>query len=206
ILPHPFYHFSVYNGEERNWGIQMEDRELIKRIQEGDNQAIITLHNRYADRIFHYIYMQTGSYHDAEELLQDVFFKAAKNLNQFKGKSTFKTWVFKIARHTIIDYYRGSAKEKDTITVEVEKFDFIGQYVDSAEDKALSRIQVNEVLKYIEELPLQYQSVLHLRFFEGFTVKETSDIMGKSVLAVKSMQHRARAALNIKMKWEVYDA
>lgn len=113
----------------------MNDYELIKRIQEGDNEAIIVLHNRYADRIFHYIYMQTGSYHDTEELLQDVFYKAAKHLKSFKGKSSFKTWVFKIARHTVIDYYRGSAKDKDTVPIEKEKFDFIGNYAVSAEDK-----------------------------------------------------------------------
>lgn len=184
----------------------MNDHELIYRIQQGDHQAVITLHKRHADRIFHYLYMQTGSYHDAEELLQDVFFKAARNLKTFKGKSSFKTWVFKIARHTVIDYYRGSQKEKDTQSMEMDKFDFIGKYVDSAEDTALNHIQMNEVIKYIEELPLHYQSVLHLRFFEGFSIKETSKIMGKSVLAVKSIQHRARAALNQKMKMEVYDA
>jgi RNA polymerase sigma-70 factor (ECF subfamily) len=183
----------------------MDDRELIKRIQQGDNQAITVLHNRYADRIFYYIYMQTGSYHDAEELLQDVFFKAAKNLKSYKGKSSFKTWVFKIARHTVIDYYRGSQKEKVTMPLEMDKFDFIGQYADSAEDIALSHIQINEVMKHIEELPIQYQSVLHLRFFEGFSIKETSKIMDKSVLAIKSMQHRARAALNQKLKVGVYD-
>lgn len=188
----------------------MDDLELIKHIQEGDNQAIITLHNRYADRIFYYIYMQTGNYHDTEELLQDVFFKTARSLKSFKGKSSFKTWVFKIARHTIIDYYRGSQKEKDIMPIKIDErdeFEFVGNYADSAEDSALSHIQINEVIKHIEELPIQYQSVLHLRFFEGFSIKETSDIMGKSVSAVKSMQHRARSALlNKKAKCGVYDA
>lgn len=64
---------------------------------------------------------------------------------------------------------------------------------------------MNEVIRHIEALPIQYQFVLHLRFFEGFTIKETSKIMGKSVLAIKSLQHRARAALYQKMKLEVYD-
>ncbi|MDV2682909.1 RNA polymerase sigma factor [Alkalihalophilus lindianensis] len=84
----------------------MNDHELLQEILAGDQHVMEKLHERYVDRIFHYIYIQTNSYHDAEELLQDVFFKAARQLERFEGRASIKTWIFKIARNIVIDYYR----------------------------------------------------------------------------------------------------
>lgn len=173
----------------------MNDHELIREILAGDQLAIQELHDRYVDRIFHYIYIQTNSYHDTEELLQDVFFKAARQLVRFEGKSSFKTWIFKIARNVVIDYYRKKNKERQSVVMDHDKMENFTGKDDSAEDIYLRNVHMNEVLETIDQLPSHYQTVLHLRFIEDFSIKETAEIMGKSTLAVKSMQHRARKVL-----------
>ncbi|UCZ55017.1 RNA polymerase sigma factor [Bacillus shivajii] len=181
----------------------MNDHELIREILTGDQQAIQQLHERYVDRIFHYIYIQTNSYHDTEELLQDVFFKAARQLSRFEGKSSFKTWIFKIARNVVIDYYRKQNKERLSISMDQDVIENMGGKDESAENTVLRHIQVDEVLKTIDKLPVHYQTVLHLRFIEDFSIKETAEIMGKTTLSVKSMQRRARQALSEQVKLEV---
>ncbi|WP_216827393.1 RNA polymerase sigma factor [Alkalihalobacterium elongatum] len=181
----------------------MNDHELIREILTGDQQAIQELHDRYVDRIFHYIYIQTNSYHDTEELLQDVFFKAARQLDRFEGKSSFKTWIFKIARNVVIDYYRKKKKERNSIAIESQLLEDLVGKDESAENIFIRNIHIDEVLQSIDKLPSHYQTVLHLRFIEDFSIKETAEIMGKTTLAVKSLQHRARNALSAQIKLEV---
>lgn len=182
---------------------KLNDHELIREILSGDQQAIQQLHDRYVERIFQYIYIQTNSYHDTEELLQDVFFKAASQLDRFEGKASFKTWIFKIARNTVIDYYRKQNKERQSMAIEQGFLEELGGKDESAEEIAVRHIHMNEVLEIIDKLPTHYSNVLHLRFIEDFSIKETADIMGKSVLSVKSIQRRARMALSEKMELEV---
>ncbi|WP_051314870.1 RNA polymerase sigma factor [Alteribacter aurantiacus] len=76
----------------------MTDQDLINNILSGDEEAIEILHERYVDRIYTYIKAQTNNHHDAEELLQDVFFKVAKQLDRFEGRASFKTWLLTITR------------------------------------------------------------------------------------------------------------
>ena len=182
----------------------MSDHDLIREVLKGDQIAIQELHGRYVDRIFHYIFMQTNNYHDAEELLQDVFFKAASQLHQFNGTSSFKTWVFKIARNTVIDYYRKNKRRREkSIIVDHQLMEDIVGKEESAENTVLRNIHMDEVIQSLDKLPNNYQTVLHLRFVEEFSIKETASIMGKTTLSVKALQNRARKALSEQFKLEV---
>jgi len=181
----------------------MDDHDLIREILAGDQQAIQKLHERYVDRMFHYIYTQTNSYHDTEEMLQDVFLKVARKLDQFEGKASFKTWIFKIARNVVIDYYRKQNKERRSIAVEKDFLEDIAGEDESAETTVLRNFHIDGLLQIINRLPSHYRTVLHLRFIEEFSIQETSEIMGKSTLSVKAMQRRARLALSEQMNLEV---
>lgn len=180
----------------------MEDRELIQQILNSDYRAMEELHRRYVDRIFNYIYTQTNNYHDAEELLQDVFFKTAKRLHQFEGKSSFKSWIFKIARNAVIDYYRKNKHARRNITIEENSIETLGEEA-SVERTVLQNLHMDEVMQAINTLPERYRLVLHLRFVEDFTLQETADAMGKTVPAIKSIQLRARRALLKQINMEV---
>lgn len=181
--------------ERKQEGEYMEDHVLIDKVLKGDPLAIEQLHDRYLEPIFNYIYMQTNNYHDSEELLQDVFYKVASQLHTFAGKSSFKTWIFTITRHVIIDYYRKNDKRRKSIAMNQSTLDSLAGSEDSAEKTYLREFDVDEVMFTLEKLPDHYRTVLYLRFIEGFSIKETANIMGKTILSVKSLQHRARKAL-----------
>jgi RNA polymerase sigma-70 factor, ECF subfamily len=182
----------------------MNDQELIREVLKGNQLAIQELHGRYVDRIFYYIFKQTNNYQDSEELLQDVFYNAASKLHQFKETSSFKTWIFKIARNAVIDYYRKNNRRREkSITMDQDLMENIIGKEESAENTVLRNLHMDEVIQSLDKLPSNYQTVLHLRFIEGFSIKETASIMGKTTLSVKSMQNRARKALSQQFKLEV---
>ncbi|WYP27593.1 RNA polymerase sigma factor [Alkalihalobacillus sp. FSL W8-0930] len=178
----------------------MSDQELVERILNGDQVAIQTLYDRYTKKLFSYIYSQTNHYHDSEELLQDVFFKAANHLSTFKKQASFKTWIFKIARHAIIDYYRSSYFRNQLAR-------FIPgseQQQESAQATVMRNEETKQLHHAINQLPLSYRTVLYLRYIEDFSLKETAAVMGKTIYSVKALQKRGLLMLKKDVGMEVH--
>jgi len=180
----------------------MKDEELVKRALQGDDDAFRMLHDQYIGQIFRYAYVQTGDYHRAEEISQDVMYKMAVNLHQFKGKSSFKTWLFTIGRRVVIDYHRKYSKDHQNVYVNEE---LLKQEQDPVlvEHKILQNSVQEEILSAMEKMSLDDKTVLQLRFFEGLSIKETAKVMSKTVLAVKSLQTRAKKKLITQLRKEV---
>lgn len=165
----------------------MEDKELIKRMLNGDELALEALHKRYARQIYHYIYTETSDYDAAEEILQEVFYKVATKIRHFKQRSSFKTWIYVITRHAIIDYYRKQETQLKTVPLEDETMDYRGG--------AGHGEQLSELQYLINQLPLKYRRIMHLRYVEEFSLLDTARITGVSVMSVKSTQKRAKKML-----------
>ncbi|PRO66323.1 RNA polymerase sigma factor [Alkalicoccus urumqiensis] len=182
----------------------MQDDELVGRIQSGDDRAVAELHGRYVDAVFRYLLTQTSSYHDAEELLQDVFFRAASKIHSFRGEASVKTWLFSIAKNAVKDYYRRRAKHDMVKTMEEKDLEQSSFSKDNAEKQMMRHIHMNELEQCMKELPLEYRQVLHLRFLEDMSIKETSQVLEKSQLSVKALQWRARKKLKECMGMEVF--
>ncbi|ADH97645.1 RNA polymerase sigma factor [Salisediminibacterium selenitireducens] len=179
------------------------DEELVKDALKGDERAFETLHARHADDVFRYVYMKVGNRQDAEELLQDVFVKMVRNLAGFSGKSTFRTWLFSIVRHTVIDYYRKKGRLQKEQPVENDLLEAVSDTTASAEEVASNREKRSHVSDAFNSLPEGHREILYLRFMEGFSLKETARITGKSVMAVKSLQKRAQAKMGEQVDEEV---
>ncbi|MET3683589.1 RNA polymerase sigma-70 factor (ECF subfamily) [Alkalibacillus flavidus] len=181
----------------------MTDEELIRQALAGDDSAVRDLHERYVDRVFQYLYIQTNHYHDAEELLQDVFYKAAKNLAKFKGRSSFKTWLFSICRHAVIDYYRTNKNGQHETSMDHDVVEALSESKASAESVVMGQFGYEDVVDDILDLPYTYREVLHLRFIEGLSIRETAKVMEKTTVAVKGIQKRAKKELSHRMESEV---
>ena len=82
------------------------DNDLARRAVEGDKDAFGKLFETYASPVYRFVYFRVGSRETAEDIASQTFEKALKGLNGFDGKNSFKTWLFTIARNTVIDYYR----------------------------------------------------------------------------------------------------
>ncbi|WP_176010675.1 RNA polymerase sigma factor [Paenalkalicoccus suaedae] len=164
---------------------------MVKLALDGDDDALRELHGRYVQHIYSYAYMQVHNHHDAEEILQDVFWKMARSLHQFKGKSSFKTWLFTISRNVTTDYLRKKARDKTVATDEIEAK--TTAYAQSAEEEVLAGDDdLKEAMKLLSE---DHRTVLSLRFIHGCSLMETAKVMRRTVFSVKAMQSRASKKL-----------
>jgi RNA polymerase sigma-70 factor, ECF subfamily len=167
-------------------------RRLVDLAQEGDRDALETLYLLHFDRIYSYLHMSVGNRHDAEDLTTQTFLKMLEAIGNFRWRSApFSAWLFRIAHNLAIDHFRTTRRWQPEAEVpEPENAE-----ESSAEDAALQSIGRRSMLALIENLSLEQQQVLILKFVFTFSNGEAGTILGKSEGAVKSLQHRALASL-----------
>lgn len=173
----------------------VKDEELVRLTLEGDDGAFRQLHDRYVSRVFQYAFTQTGDYYHAEEVTQDIMYKMTSRLASFKQKSSFKTWLFTIGRHVIIDHYRKYKKHKDTVSMTNEQVDAFQEPAASVESEVMHNLLSQELVDGLNQLPVYYRTVLHLRFIEGFSIADTATVMSKTVMSIKALQVKAKKQL-----------
>jgi len=139
---------------------------------------------------------------DAEEVLQDVFLTIYRKIASLDGRSTFGTWLYRIAVNAALMKLRGRGPVKESIDEYLPQFTKDGRHARMIVDfthgpeKLLLQKERERVLhEAIEALPPDYKVVLVLRDLEGLSNEEVAEIVGASVMAVKARLHRARLAL-----------
>lgn len=173
-----------------------------------DPAAFGRLYDDNYARIFNYVLRRTGSIETAEDITADTFFKVLKNLWQFQWRNIpFSAWLYKIATNELRAFYRKGG-------VKTVSLDFLreqdGFEPASADDPEAELLAAQEVLdryrdflacrQKLAELPVQYQEVISLRFFEGKQIKEIGLILGKPEGTVKSLLHRGLEKLKKMME------
>ena len=167
-------------------------RQLVERAQGGDRDALEELYLIHFDRIYSYLHMSVGNRHDAEDLTTQTFLKMLEAIGRFRWRSApFSAWLFRIAHNLAMDHFRASRRWQPEEEVPEPE----GAAESSAEDAALQSIGRRSMLELIENLSLEQQQVLMLKFLFNFSNGEAGTVLGKSEGAVKSLQHRALASL-----------
>jgi RNA polymerase sigma-70 factor, ECF subfamily len=168
-------------------------RRLVELAQEGDREALEALYLLHFDRIYSYLHMSVGNRHDAEDLTTQTFLKMLEAIGAFRWRSApFSAWLFRIAHNVAIDHFRVTRRWQPEAEVPEPE----NGAESSAEDVALQSIGRRSMLALIENLSLEQQQVLILKFVFTFSNGEAGTILGKSEGAVKSLQHRALASLH----------
>ena len=171
----------------------LSDNRLIKAAQAGDPEAFGTLYERYAPTVFRYLYAHLDNLLDTEDLTDEVFLKAWRALPRYKDYGLPITAFFlRIAHNRLIDHYRRIRKT----AVDLELMDDLeaGSAADPGQQVAVS-LEGQELRLTLGKLKVEYRSVLVARFLSGLSPQETAQVLGKSVGAVRVLQHRALAAL-----------
>ncbi|WP_230200342.1 RNA polymerase sigma factor [Bacillus niameyensis] len=147
---------------------------------------------QYADAVYKYILMIVKEHQLAEDLTQDTFIKAFTNANQFQEQSEVKTWLFRIAYTTTMNYFR----KKHPIVM------LFGAPIatKSLEDIVIEQEELRQLFKAISALKTSYQQVIVLRKVQQFTVKETAAVLGWSEGKVKMQLMRALKSLHQQME------
>jgi len=176
-----------------------QQRILVERSRE-DVSAFGELYDEYYPRIINYTLRRTASIQIAQEVTSTVFFKALENIGRFKWRDIpFSAWLYRIASNEIANYYRGNGHKEYSLehlshsrvmagsSIELEACDVEADLLRHEDFLALHR--------RIARLPLKYQEVITLRFFEDKQIHEIGEILGKPEGTVKSLLHRGLAKL-----------
>jgi len=176
------------------------DFEIVARVRNGETDAFEELVRKHGRRVYRSLLGIVGSPEEAEDGLQDVFFKAFQHLSHFEGRSRFSTWLVRIAINTGLQRVR-SRKEFDSIDEDNEEFRprNIQAWTDTPEDsysrEELRRLVEREVMK----LPVKYRVALMLRDLEELSTEEAAAALGLSVPGLKARVLRGRLMLRESM-------
>ncbi len=151
-------------------------------------RALLTnLYEEYYDRMVRYIFVRIRDQTEAEDLAGEVFLKALKSLNSYRGRGEqMRVWLFKIAHNVVIDHVRKMSKRKTVPLNDMEIPDRL-----SVEETVETRLQVERLSEALEQLTPSQREVIGLRFFAGLSSAEVGEISGKSGAAVREMQRAA---------------
>ncbi len=173
-----------------------------RRFLEGDDKGIEELIAEYKDGLILYLAGFCGGLDTAEELMEDVFVKLVVDRPAYKGKSSFKTWLFAIAGNIARDYIRKNRR------VRFSSLDELGELSSPESDLLRDHFRSEEKLlvrKCLDKLNPQYKQVLYLVFFEGFSNAEAAKIMKKSVRQIENLLYRAKKSLETQLREEGFD-
>lgn len=174
------------------------DAQLVERAVSGESSAFGLLYDKYQEQIFRFIYVKVGRREDAEDLAAQVFLQALTNISDWRDLGyPFSSWLYRIARNSVIDFYRASKNNTSLEDLPAEQFATMAQELEVDTDIALSIAHVRKSMLSLKE---EYQDVLLMRFVEDMSIKDTAAALGKSEGAVKLLTHRAVRALREKLK------
>lgn len=184
--------------------LPVPDEELVRRAQAGNNEAFEELVRRYERKVYNITYRLMGNEQDASEALQDAFLRAYRFIHKFQFKSSFFTWLYRIATNVSLTKLRRREKV-DTVSIdqpvnEAGDMPFELTDVKYGPEKLMRQRELRAALqKAVDELAEDYRSVVVLRDLEGLSNEEAGRVLGLSVAAVKSRLHRGRLMLREKL-------
>ncbi|GAB4282102.1 MAG: RNA polymerase sigma factor RpoE [Candidatus Rifleibacteriota bacterium] len=182
-----------YNNEET-----IDDNELIDRIKKGDNKAFDQIVSIYEKGVYRLCYRFFNDENDAMDATQEVFIKVYKALGSFEGRSSLKTWVYRIASNTCITLAEKKKREKEGLLKTL-----IGWWSDrnstTPEEEVLDQehrsLTRELVAKKVEQLPEAYRMPVILKDIEGLPLEKIAEILEVPLGTVKSRINRGRRIL-----------
>lgn len=181
----------------------MTDQDIIARLRAGDMSACKLCVESHSDGLYRLAYRLLRDEHAAEDTVQDTFLNAFKALDQFDGRSTLGTWLFRIAYNNALMRLRSSKPveplEDEPAHEESTVMPIVVPWRETPEEIVTRRETAKQLEDAIAALPLTYRTVFQLRDVEERSTAETAEILGLSEAAVKVRLHRARLLLRDKL-------
>ena len=183
-----------------------EDLVIVRKIQAGDVDAFDSLIFKYRERVYSVIYNLTSNREDASDLTQETFIKAFQSINRFKGKSSFFTWLYRIALNTSLTHLRKNKLRRFFSFEKMVEEDHTEGFIEnlkteSDSDKAALMTELQERLNdAFQKLSVKHRTVITLFEIDGLSHKEIADIVGTSIGTVRSRLHYAKQFLQGELK------
>ena len=168
----------------------IDEKDLIQKCIQGNLIAQKSLYHLYSKK-FYAICLRYAKHEEvAQDILQDSFIKIFTKINTFKGEGSFEGWMKRIVIHTSIEYYR--RKES------WQEYDALSSDVSFADTYELD-VDMETILKWIQELPDGYRVVFNMYVIEGYSHSEIAQELGISEGTSKSQLFKAKALMKSKI-------
>lgn len=178
----------------------MTERDLIRRAQQGDQDALDELCKREWRPVFGIVYQAVRDRSDAQDLTQEVFLRALRSLDRYEHSGApFRAYLRTIALNLVRDLWR----KRQPLRVGIYQSDHLPARQPGPEEVAMRRVDERWIRKALDKLSDDHRRVLELRIFEGRDSNEVARMMGRSPAAVRQLQYRAIAALRAELKAKV---
>ncbi len=173
----------------------MDDKTLIKKVNEGDRSAIRFLVDSNKNLIWHIIISMVGHGSDCEDLFQEVFLQVFKGLKRFRADARLSTWIGSITHHICVDYIRKKKKETEMQSQDATQ-NIAESILQDKNWKQYDKKDLNKmVLDAINKLPAAYRTVITLYHLDEKSYKEIAEITGMPDGTIKSYINRGRNML-----------
>lgn len=183
----------------------MEERELVNRLKNGDEEAFRIIFNDNQRKVLNTCFRIVNDRETAEDLTQEVFVKVHSAVKYFRGDSKFSTWIYRIAVTKSLDYLRAKKRKK--------RFGFMRFSDSSNENQVHLKISKREVpgesleieerkyflSKALDSIPENQRIAFSLSKYDEMSYQEIADVLGVSLSAVESLIHRAKKNLEKKL-------
>lgn len=171
----------------------MDEREIIKKIANGDEESFIKIVDMYKNKVFTLCFSYTRDHHDAEDLSQEVFISFYKSARGFRGDSAISTYIYRIALSKSMDYLR-KRKIKNI---------FMGLIPFNNREYNIDIDDKNYIRQSILSLKEELKTPLILYYYIGLSQKEIADVLNISQKNVEGRIYRAKTKLKKEFEKEV---
>lgn len=167
------------------------EARLVESAKRGDKRALGELYRRHVDMIYRYTYARVKDVAVAEDLTAQVFLKALEGLDNYQPTGApFRAWLYRIAHARTVDHWRQQQRRQEVMLA-----DSVPARGPLPEDIVVAKSEWSIALDLLAQLTDDQRDVIILRFIEELSLAEVAETLGKTVGAVKALQHRALASL-----------
>jgi RNA polymerase sigma-70 factor (ECF subfamily) len=171
------------------------DAELVAHALARDGRAFRAIMTRYNQRLYRLARGIVGRASEAEDVVQEAYVRAFRNLETFRGDSALSTWLSRIVINEALGRLRKQKREGKVTDLEAAQAEII-QFPGNASDDPERTMAQRQILHLVEEatdkLPAAFRSVFVARVIEGMSMEETAELLGIKPETVKTRLHRAR--------------
>ena len=177
-----------------------EETEMISRCQQGDQEALKEIFDKYHKKVYRIAYGVVRQREEALDIVQEVFIKLFRSIKNFKGRSNFYTYLYRMVMNTSIDHTRKTGKHFISSLDDEGSFEPSDE-VEKGPERILLQKELEERVKWaMEKLPAEQKAALIFRDVEGLSYQEMAEAMGCSIGTVMSRLHYGRKRIQELLK------
>jgi RNA polymerase sigma-70 factor (ECF subfamily) len=171
------------------------DSRLVERFLRGDTRAFELLFRKHQSYAFNVAYGLVGNSEDAADITQEAFLRVHRNMERFRGDSTFTTWLYRVVVNLAITELRRRTRSRTLLMEDLAPAES-WRSEEEADDAPALHLEIDEeretVQRVLKHLPPDYRAVLVLRHFQQLAYEEMCQVLGLTMSQVKTRLHRAR--------------